>query len=338
MLPHRLKQPPAAPETKENTEQAADAGLGGAGGLDFSRKDTATDTANQATDQQMPPSKVSSSKQAVTGDKRKRDDDSSQPDNRQKRQTFDLPFRGPPVPPRNGNLTSHVDKAPGTSSSTTQRAQFLGTLFTVVSTHRILRLRWELYQDCREKYKRRCRVVESFEAAIQNVQEKTHGQFISQKELSEMGEYQAQLKIFVPERDEGQQETGRLLREHDGLRDEVEASVEGLFLYDKNLRNEQALQFLARDGYHGSFWDAFEARRLAAETAAKNAKTAMKAIEGERRTIRSRMDAQFKQLLLVRLARVNSMDGDASATSAETGTDLWHYKHCRKKSLTYRTM
>lgn len=325
MLPHRLKQLPADPETNDNTQQAADVGIGGVEEEDISRNNTPTEAALQVPDQQTLPSTASSSKQAkqaVAGNKRKWDDDGSQPDDRHKRQTFDLPFRGPAVPPRNGNLTSHVDNAPGTSSSSTQRAQFLGALFAVVSTNRTLRLRWELYQDCRKKCKRRCRVVESFEAGVQSVQEKTYGQYISQQHLSEMGEYQAQLKIFIPERDESQQKTGRLLREHDGLRDEVEASVEGLFVYDKSLRDEQALQLLAKDGYHGSFWDVFEARQLAAKTAAENAKTAMKAIEDERRTIRSRMDAHSKQILLVRLARVNSMDGDANApaTSAETGT------------------
>jgi hypothetical protein len=168
--------------------------------------------------------------QASAGDKRKRDGDIGhigQPLARHKRQTFDLPFHGP-----------------ARSDNEKDGEHFLSTLFAVVSTNRMLHQRYELYQDYRGKYKRRLRLVESFETALDELEKRTDIQPVSQHDLNERVEYENQLRIFVPKLNDSKDEASRTLREHDGLRDEVAAGVEGLLLaYGRGLESTTALTF-----------------------------------------------------------------------------------------------
>jgi hypothetical protein len=97
--------------------------------------------------------------------------------------------------------------------------------------------------------------------------------------------------------------------EHDGLQDEVDASVKDLFLYDDSLKGEEVLQFLTEGA---NFWKIFEARRAAAKMATESARAKLKAIEEERFIIRSRMEGHFKQIFLDRLAHARTVREDDS--------------------------
>jgi hypothetical protein len=243
MLPHRSKPPAAALES--------------------------TDAETRPSDERVMPLEATSAIQAGAGDKRKRDGDASQPLTRHKRQTFDLPFRGP-----------------ARSDNEQDGEHFLSTLFAVVSTNRMLHQRYELYQDCRGKYKRRLRLVESFETAMDELEKRTDTQPVSQQHLNERVEYENQLRMFVPKLNDSKEEASRSMREHDGLQDEVAAGVEGLLLaYGRGLECTTALMFLKDNA---NFWKVLEARSSASETVPKNTKAAFRAIEDERLTIRGR--------------------------------------------------
>jgi hypothetical protein len=183
----------------------------------------------------------------------------------------------------------------------------------------MLHQRYELYQDCRGKYKRRLRLVESFETALEELEKKTDIQPVSQQHLDERVEYENQLRIFVPKLDDSKEEAIRSLREHDGLRDEVAAGVEGLLLaYGRGLESTTALAFLKDNA---NFWKILEARSLAGEMATKNTKAAFRAIEDERPAIRGRMNGRFKQILMTRFERASSTEEDANRSAPLANLD-----------------
>jgi hypothetical protein len=261
-----------------------------------------TDAEPQPSDEQVLPLEATSAIQASAGDKRKRVGDIGQPLARHKRQTFDLPFHGP-----------------ARSDSENDGEHFLSTLFAVVSTNRMLHQRYELYQDCRGKYKRRLRLVESFETALDALENKTDIQPVSQQHLNERVEYESQLRIFVPKLNDSQEEASRSLREHDGLRDEVAAGVESLLLaYSRGLECTTALMFLKDNA---NFWKVLEARSSAGETVTKNTRAAFRAIEDERLTIRGRMNGRSKQVLMTSLGKASFTEEDASTSAPLANLD-----------------
>jgi hypothetical protein len=253
-------------------------------------------------DERESPLEATLATQTSTGDKRKRDGDAGQPLSRLKRQMFDLPIRGPARP-----------------DNETEGENFLSALFEVVSMNRLLHQRYELYQDCRGKYKRQLRLVESFETALDELERNTDIQSVSQQHLNERVEYENQLRIFVPKLNDSKDEASRTLREHDGLRDEVAAGVEGLLLaYGKGLECTTALMFLKDNA---NFRKVLEARSSAAETATKNNKAAFKAIEEERLTIRGRMNGRFKQILMTSFGKASSTEEDANISAPLANLD-----------------
>ena len=132
------------------------------------------------------PSEASSASQTATGDKRKRGDDAGELGT--KRQMIALPLRGRPAvaPPSYQNQQALIGSEAQTSRAelskshepspsptenqgmsemqldATEGQKFLGAKFAVVSMNRLLRQRWELYEDWRGQYRRRCQVVEMF--------------------------------------------------------------------------------------------------------------------------------------------------------------------------------
>lgn len=196
----------------------------------------------------------------------------------------------------------------------TEGQKFLGALFAVVSLNRLLRQRWELYEDCRGNYRRRCNVVESFKTCLEELQKKKPHTHVNLKHLTETLEYRKQLSKFTPEQELLKEETSKLLREYDGLRDEVDAGVEAVLAYDESLKDDEALQFLK---VRATFWKVFKERQDAASAATKSAEAKKKEIEDERAVIRSRMEGHFKQDLVKCLAKSGATNTGPTASMEE---------------------
>jgi hypothetical protein len=169
------------------------------------------------------------------------------------------------------------------------------------------------------EYKRRLRLVESFETALDALEKRTDIQPVSQQHLNERVEYENQLRIFMPKLNDSKEEASRSLREHDGLRDEVAAGVESLLLaYGKDVEYTTALTFLKDNT---NFWRVLEARSLAGETVTKNNKAAFRAIEDERYTIRGRMNGRSKQILMTSFGKASSTKEDANISAPLANLD-----------------
>lgn len=311
MPPGRPKPPPYLAEAGQDEQQAADAGLG--------EQEARTISNDDNTSQKSQP-RAPCTTQATTGEKRKRETDVAQPVTESKRQMKTLPFRSKLAALSRSHQTKLVGVGVPPSSAepvATEGQKFLNALFSVVSMNRLLRQRWELYEDCRGKYRRRCHVVESFQTGLEELEKKKSLRIVNQNYLNEMVEYRNQLKIFMPGMDELKEETNKLLREHDGLRDEVDAMVEDLFVHGKSLKDDEALQFLTQSS---DFWETFESRRSVANTAAESVRVRREEIEAERLAIRGRIDGRFNRVLLGRLAHVNAMGKDSKAVVTPSKT------------------
>jgi hypothetical protein len=182
---------------------------------------------------------------------------------------------------------------------------------------RILRQKDELYEDSRGKYRRRCHVVESFQTALEELEEKKRTTTVDVKLLDEIVETRKQVSKFTIGQEVLKEETSKLRSEYDALHNEVDASVEIVLAYDESVKDDGALRFLP-----ASFWNVFKERKEAASAATKSAGAKRKEIEDERAAIRSRMEDQFKQDLTNRLAKSGatlttaSMEKDVQRLSA----------------------
>ncbi|GAB7330696.1 hypothetical protein MBLNU13_g02258t1 [Cladosporium sp. NU13] len=266
------------------------------------------------------PSKASSTSQTATGDKRKRGDNAGEPEDGIKRQMIALLIRGraaaPPSYQKEQVLigsevqTSEAElseshepsqsRTPNQGTSemqmdATEGQKFLGALFVVVSMNRLLRQRWELYEDCRGKCRCRCNVVETFKTNLEELEKKRHRTPVNVKHLNEIVEYRNQVSKFTLGLEVLKEETSTLLRDHDGLHDEVDAGVEAVIEYDESLKDDEALRFLK---VRATFWKIFKEHQEAASAAAKSAKAKHKGIQDETAAIRSRMKGHFKQILI----------------------------------------
>lgn len=286
------------------------------------------------------PSEASSASQAATGDKRKRGDDAGELGDGTKRQMIALPLRGRPAvaPPSyqeqqaligneaqisRAELSESHESSPSPTENqgmsemqldATEGQKFLGALFAVVSMNRLLRQRWELYEDCRGQYRRRCKVVETFKTGLEELEKKKPRRHVNLKHLNEILEYRKQVSKFTPEQELLKEETSKLLSEYGGLHDEVDAGVEAVLTYDESLKDDEALQFLK---VRATFWEVFKERQDAASAAAKSAEAKQKEIEDERAVIRSRMEDHFKQDLVKCLAKSGAANTGPMASMEE---------------------
>lgn len=279
------------------------------------------DTASQST-----PARASTTTEAATGDKRKRGDDAGEPGDCIKRQMIALPFRGraaiappsyqkqqalvgsegrteprEPIAPPNGN--QHISEM---QLDSTEGQKFLGALYSAVSIMRMLRQRWDLYDDSRGQYRRRRDVIESFQAGLEELEKKKHRTTVDPKHLDEITEYRNQLNHFTPGLSVLKEEMKGLLRVYDGLHDDLDDSVKSVLAYDESLKDDEALRFLP-----AMFWEGLKGRKEAAIAAAESATTKRKEIEHRRAAIRKRMEGRFKQNLIARLTK----SGATSATA-----------------------
>lgn len=279
------------------------------------------DTTSQST-----PARASTTTEAATGDKRKRGDDAGEPGDGIKRQMIALPFRGraavaPPSYQKQQVLVGSEVQTESQGSITppsenqhisemqldaTEGQKFLNALYSAVSIMRMLRQRWDLYEDSRGQYRRRRDVIESFQAGLEELEKKKHRTTVDPKHLDEIAEYRNQLNHFTPGLNVLKEEMSGLLRAYDGLHDDLDSSVEGVLAYDESLKDDEALRFLP-----ATFWKAFKERKEAAIAAAESATTKRKEIEDERAAIRKRMEGRFKQNLIARLTK----SGATSATA-----------------------
>jgi hypothetical protein len=331
MPPNPPSQPPSPVGAESGEQQIADAASNNNGNHAVSHTNSTTHSS---------PSEASSTSQAATGDKRKREDDAGEPGDGIKRQMIALPIRGRPAvaPPSyqkqqvlissdaqtsKAELSESHEPSPsptenqGTSEvqlDATEGQKFLGALFAVVSMNRLLRQRWELYEDCRGKYERRCHLFEAFEANLEELEKKKHLTRVNVKHLDEMVEYRNQLSKFTPDLQVLKEEKSKLLGEYDGLHDEVDAGVEAVLAYDESLKDDEALQFLK---VRATFWKVFEERQDAASAATKSAEAKKKEIEDERAVIRSRMEGHFKQDLVKCLAKSGATNTVPTASMEE---------------------
>jgi hypothetical protein len=174
-------------------------------------------------------------------------------------------------------------------------------------------------------------VVESFQTGLEDLERKKRLTTINQKHLNEIVEYRNRLSKFTPGRDALKEETNRLLREHDGVQDEVDASVEDLSVYGESLKGEVVLQFLTEGA---NFWRIFEAHRSAAKLATESARAKLEAIEDERPAVRSRMQGHFKQVLVSRLADAQNVrrDGRCPVAPAKAAPGLTMEQDLRRLS------
>ncbi|KAM0708034.1 hypothetical protein Q7P35_004683 [Cladosporium inversicolor] len=257
---------------------------------------------------QPSPSRAPSATQAATGDERKRPEDVDEPGDGIKRQMITQPLGGcpgvaPPSCKEQQVIIASEAQTPNTEPEmqldATEGQKLLAALFSVVSMKRLLRERWEPYEHCRGKYRRRCDVVESFQSGLEEFEKKKHSTIVNPKHLSEIVEYRNQLSKFTTGLKALKEEKYMALSEYDALHDELDVGVEGVPMYDESLKDDEALQFLAK---RGDFWQIFKARQERASAAAKNAEVRRKEIEDERAAIRSRMEGHFKQSLVDRLA------------------------------------
>jgi hypothetical protein len=279
------------------------------------------DTASQST-----PARASTTTQAATGDKRKRGDDVGEPGDGIKRQMIALPFRGratvaPPSYQKQqvlvGSEVQSEPREPITPPSenqhipeiqldATEGQKFLGVLYSAVSIMRMLRHRWDLYEDSRGQYRRRRDVIESFQAGLEELEKKKHHTTVDPKHLDEIAEYRNQLNHFTPGLNALKEEMSGLLRVYDGLHDDLDDSVKSVLAYDDSLKDDKALQFLP-----ATFWGGLKGRKEAAIAATESATAKRKDIEDERAAICRRMEGRFKQNLITRLTK----SGATSATA-----------------------
>ena len=325
MLPPHSKQSSNLAEAEVEEQQAADTALDHRGEYAVSHGDGIS---------QSTPVRAPAAPQTATGDKRKRGDDAGEPGDGIKRQLIALPFRGrvaaPPSYQEQQVLThskvqspttepglpqvsnSSPDKSPSTSGvvlDATEGYKFLGALFSVVSMNRMLSHKWELYEDCRGQYRRRCDVVNSFQSSLKDAETKKKFTTVDPKLLNEIVAYRDQVNKLKPGRDALEEEASKLLRDCDALQDEVDASVEDLFVFDASLKDDELLRFLR---FGADFWKMFEARRSAAKEVAENTRARLGAIEDERSAIRGRMEGRCKQTLHGYLVRAQTQSRGAS--------------------------
>lgn len=341
-LPHP-EQSSSLAEAEGEEQQAADAALDHRGEYAISNSDGTS---------QSTPVRAPSAPQTATGDKRKREIDADEPGDGIKRQLIALPFRGRVAAPPSyqeqqvltGRQVQSSNAEPGLSQESnsplnenqstsemrldaTEGHNFLGALFSVVSMNRLLSHRWELYEDCRGQYRRRCHVVNSMKKALEEAESNKDLTSVNPKNLNEILAYQNEVSKFTPGRDALQEETSKLLRDYDALQDEVDASVEDLFVFDETVKDEEVLRIL---NLGPRFWKKYEARRSASRKAAENMKIKLAAIEDERSAIRSRMEGRCKQILLGHLVHAQTTGrkaGDRGASGMrvpgpETEQDL----------------
>ena len=128
---------------------------------------------------------------------------------------------------------------------------------------------------------------------MEELEKKKPRRHVNLKHLNEILEYRKQLSKFTPEQELLKEETSKLLREYDGLHDEVDAGVEAVLAYDESLKDDEALQFLK---VRATFWEVFKERQDAASAAAKSAEAQQKEIEDERAVIRSRMETTSNRI------------------------------------------
>lgn len=200
----------------------------------------------------------------------------------------------------------------------TEGQEFLGALFKVVSMNRLLRQRWDLYEDYLGKYRRRCHVVESFETGLEELEKKKHSTTVSPKLLNEIVEYRCQISKFTPGLEMLKEETDKLRDEYYALHDEVDAVIEAVLAYDESLKDDEALQFLT---VRATFWKIFKERKDAASAAANSTEAKHKEIEEERASIRNRIGGHYKQNLIERIASPGAINTLHPATTS-TEQDL----------------
>lgn len=188
----------------------------------------------------------------------------------------------------------------------TEGQKFLSSLFSLVSVIRILRQRWDLYEDSRGRYKRRRDVVESFEMGLKELEKNKHRTTVDPKHLNEIAECRNQLNNLTPGLSALKEEMSGLLRAYDGLHEDLDSSVEGLLAYDESLKDDEALRFLP-----ATFWKVLKGLKEAASAAAESVTAKRKEIEDERAAILRRMEGRFKQNLIARLTK----SGATSATA-----------------------
>lgn len=153
-----------------------------------------------------------------------------------------------------------------------------------------------------------CNVRNEFEEL-----EKKHRTPVNLKHLNETVEYRNQLSKFTPGLEVLKEETSTLLRDCNGLHDELDADVEAVNEHDGSLKADEALGF---SKVRPTFWKIFKERQEAASAAAKRAEAKHKEIEGERDATRSRMEGRFKQNLIESLAKSGATNTGLLATAS----------------------
>jgi hypothetical protein len=331
MHPGPPNQSPSLVGAQDSDQQTADAAPNNNGEHAASHGDSTPHSS---------PLEASSTSQAATGDKRQRGDDAGEPGDGIKKPKFSLPLLfsrlaiapssyqaqqvliDSGVQPSKAELSKSYE--PNSSPSedqnmsemqldATEGQEFLGALFTVVSMNRLLGQRWELYEDCRGKYKRRCHIVESFETGLKELEKRKPSTTVNPKHLNEIEEHRKQISKFTPGLEILKQETRELRREYDALHDEVDAGIEAVLAYDESLKDDEALQFLT---VRATFWKVFKERKDAASAAANSAEAKHKEIEEERASIRNRIGGHYKQNLIERLANPDAINRSHCATAS----------------------
>ena len=330
MLPGPPNQSPSLAGAQDSDQQTAGAAPDNNGEHAASHGDSTPHSS---------PLEASSTSQAATGDKRQRGDDAGEPGEGIKKPKITLPLLfsrlaiAPPsyqeqqvlidsgVQPSKAELSESHE--PNSSPSedqnmsemqldATEGQEFLGALFTVVSMNRLLGQRWELYEDSRGKYERRCHIVESFETGLKELEKKKHSTTVNPKHLNEIVEHRRQISKFTPDLEMSKEETDKLINEYDGLHDEVDAGIEAVLAYDESLKDDEALQFLT---VRTTFWKIFKEIKDAASAAANSAEAKHREIEEERASIRNRIGGHYKQNLIERLANPDAINRSHSATA-----------------------
>jgi hypothetical protein len=163
---------------------------------------------------------------------------------------------------------------------------------------RLLRQRRKLKEEWQNKYERACRATAAAKKVLEDLERIRDLQPVSQEYLDEIAKYQRLVGAFVPARDSRREKFHRLSRENDALESQIGLSVESLFVYGENLRNEEPLQILANNE---TFWMFFEARQMAS-AAAETVKTQLRAVAEEQLAIRNRLESRSKHALAGRLS------------------------------------
>jgi hypothetical protein len=232
--------------------------------------------------------------QFVAGGKRNRDGESGSTEPRKKRQSEAVPEGEAREPEGRFNSTQ--------GQSTLNRGQdFLAALFAVVSTNRLLRKRWKLKEERQERYELTCRATGTVERVLEDLERVRDLHPVDQELLDEIAKYQTRLRLFVPERDRRGEEFHRLSRVNDALEIQIGLSVDSLFAYGEDLKDEEPLQILANNETFWMFFEACQMASAAAETAKAQLKTQLETIAEEQLAVRHLLESRFECVLAERL-------------------------------------